>query len=75
MEFCSIPIPDIFIKGLPLETKNRENHENRSLGLIESLHLQHSSLRGCIRALAPDKAVFDFQNYQDGLNDPIGNKI
>ena len=27
-------------KGLPLETKNTQNHENRRLGLIESLHTQ-----------------------------------
>ena len=26
--------------GLPLETKNTYNHENRRLGLIESLHMQ-----------------------------------
>ena len=37
------------LKGLPLETKNTRNHENRRLGLIESLHMQHCSLRGCIR--------------------------
>ena len=36
-------------KGLPLETKNTQNHENQRLGLIESLHMQHCSLRGCIR--------------------------
>ena len=36
-------------KGLPLEeTKNTQNHENRRLGLIESLHMQHCGLRGCI---------------------------
>ena len=40
-------------KGLPLETKNIQNHENRRLGLIESLHMQHCSLQGCIRPLAP----------------------
>ena len=39
-------------KGLHLETKNTENHENRRLGLIESLHLQHCSLRGCILPLS-----------------------
>ena len=27
-------------KGLPLETKNTQNHENRRLGLNESLHMQ-----------------------------------
>ena len=27
-------------KGLPLETKNSQNHENWRLGLIESLHMQ-----------------------------------
>ena len=32
--------------------------------------MQHCSLRGCIRPLAPALAVFDFQNNQDGLNDP-----
>ena len=26
-------------KGLPLETKNTQNHENRRHGLIESLHM------------------------------------
>ena len=35
-------------KGLPLETKNTQNHENRRLGLIESLHMRHCSLRGCM---------------------------
>ena len=35
-------------KGLPLETKSIHNHENRRLGLTESLHMQYSSLRGCI---------------------------
>ena len=39
--------------SLPLETKNTQNLENRRLGLIESLHMQHCSLRGCIRPLAP----------------------
>ena len=34
-------------KGLPLETKNTQDYENRRLGLIESLHMQHCSLRGC----------------------------
>ena len=28
-------------KGLPLETKNTQNHENRRVCLIESLHMQH----------------------------------
>ena len=28
-------------KGLPLEIKNIQNHENRRLGLIASLHMQH----------------------------------
>ena len=40
-------------KGLPLETKNAQNRENRRLGLIESRHMQHCSLRGCIRPLEP----------------------
>ena len=38
-------------KGLPLETKNTQNHENRKLGLTESLHMQHCSLPGCKRPL------------------------
>ena len=40
-------------KGLHLETKNTQNHENRRLGLIESLHMQHCSLRGSNAPLAP----------------------
>ena len=60
-------------KGLPLETKNTQNDENRRLGLIESHHMQLCSLRGCICPLA--EAVFDFQNNQYRLNDPKGNKI
>ena len=32
-------------KGLPLETKNRKNHENRNLGFIESLHMQNKGKR------------------------------
>ena len=35
-------------KGLSLETKNTQNYENRRLGLIESLQMQHCGLRGCI---------------------------
>ena len=60
---------------LPLETKNTQNHENQTLDLIESLHMQHCSVRGRIRPLAQALAVFDFQNNQDGLNDTKGNKI
>ena len=30
-------------KGLPLETNNTQNQENRRLGLIESLHMQQCS--------------------------------
>ena len=52
-----------------------QNHETRRFGLIESLHMQHCSLRGCIRPLALAYAVFDFQNKQDGLNDSKENKI
>ena len=37
-------------KGLPLETKNTQNHENQRLGLIKSLLMQYCSLRGCIRS-------------------------
>ena len=40
-------------KGLPVETKNTEKHENRRLDLIEFLHMQRCSLRGCKRPLAP----------------------
>ena len=40
-----------------------------------TLHMQDCSLRGCIRPLAPAKAVFYFQNNQDRLNDPKGNEI
>ena len=40
-------------KGLPLETKNTPNHENWRLGLIESLHMQHCSMQGCIYPLVP----------------------
>ena len=40
-------------KGLPLETKSTQYHESRRLGLIESLHMQHCSMRGCLRPLAP----------------------
>ena len=40
-------------KGLTLETKNTQNHENQRLGLTESLHMQHCSLRGSIRPLSP----------------------
>ena len=32
-----------------LEIKNTQNHEKRRLGSTESLHMQHCSLRGCIR--------------------------
>ena len=39
------------IKGLPLETKNTPNNENQRLGLIESLYMQHCSLRGVKLAL------------------------
>ena len=36
-----------------METETTQNHENRRLGLIESLHMQHCSLRGCKRTQAP----------------------
>ena len=42
-------------KRLPLETKNTQNHENRRLGLTESLHMQHCNLRSCIRPLVPKR--------------------
>ena len=32
-------------KGLPLEIKNTQYHENRRLGSTESLHMQHCSLQ------------------------------
>ena len=44
-------------KGLPLEPKNIQNHENQRLSLIESLHMQHCSLRGCIRPLHPKRRL------------------
>ena len=62
-------------KGLPLETKNIQNHGYRRLGLIESLHMQHCSLRGSIFPLAPAYEGFDFQNNQDGFNDLKRYKI
>ena len=62
-------------KGLPLEIKKTQNHENRRLGLTESLHTQQCSLYGCIRPVAPALVVLDFQNNQDWLNDPKRNKI
>ena len=40
-------------RRLPLETKNTQNHDNRRLGLIESLHMQHCSLRGSISTPPP----------------------
>ena len=40
-------------KRLPSETKNRQKHENRRPAVIESLHMQHCSLRGCIRRPHP----------------------
>ena len=42
-------------KGLPLETKSAQNLTNRRLELIESLHIQHCSLRA---AYAPNSAGF-----------------
>ena len=36
--------------------------------------MQHCSLRGCIHPLVPAYAVFDFQDNQDELNVPKGNK-
>ena len=52
--------------------KKKKNLENLRLGLIETLRIQHCSLRGCIHL---PSAGFDFQNNQDGLNDTKGNKI
>ena len=47
-------------QGLPLETKNTQNHENWRLCLIESLHMQHCSLRGYINLFSKgDKTIFD----------------
>ena len=40
-------------KRLPLETKNTQKNENRRLGFIKSLHIQHFSLRGFVCPLAP----------------------
>ena len=36
-------------KRLPLAAKSTQKKENRILGFIKSLHIQHRSLRGCIR--------------------------
>ena len=59
-----------------METKNTQNHKNRRLGLIESLHMQHCSLRGSIRPImALALAVLDFENNEDGLNDQEGTEI
>ena len=52
---------------LPLETKNTQNYENRRFGLIESLHMQPCSLRGCIRPLAPAYAVFDLPMHEQKM--------
>ena len=54
-------------KGQPLETEDTQNHENRGLRLIESLHMQHCSLRGCIRPLVPAKAVINFKTSIKGM--------
>ena len=62
-------------KRLPLETKNTQSHENRRLGLIESLHMQHCSLRDCIRPPSASLSGVRFQNNQNGPNDPKRNKI
>ena len=51
-------------KGLPLEKKNSHSHENRRLGLTESLHMQHCSLQGCIQATNQRKAKQPVPNFQ-----------
>ena len=48
--YCKIKVKK---KRLPLETKNTQNHENRRLGLTESLHMQHCSLQGRVRPSPP----------------------
>ena len=57
-------------KGLPLERKNTQNHVNRRLGLIESLHMQHCSLRGCIhrRRRLKRYSIFKIARIQRCIN-------
>ena len=60
-------------KGLPLETKNTQNHENWRLGLICNTVV-------CICPRPLSTGLSDFQKKkkkkkQDGLNDPKENKI
>ena len=43
---------EVTSRRLPLETKNTLQLENGSLGFIETLHKQHSSLQHCLRPLA-----------------------
>ena len=53
-------------KGLLLETKNTQNHENLRLGLIESIRIQHCRLRGCIAcdtSNSPDICLHQISNY------------
>ena len=40
-------------RGLPLKTKDTQNYDNSILCLIESLYMQHCSLRGCVCPLTP----------------------
>ena len=44
-----------------METKNTQSHENRRLSLIESLHMQHYCLRGCIRP--PSAGLTGIRNH------------
>ena len=61
-------------KGLTLETKNTQ--KLRKSEIWWSLFICNTVLCAAVYApLAPAKAEFDFQNNQDALNDPKGNKI
>ena len=54
-------------KGLPLETKNTQNHENRRLGLTESIYMQHCSLRGntLSKQTSYKKQTYQNANYKN----------
>ena len=51
-------------KRLPLETEDTQKNEYRRLGSIKTLHIQISSLQGCIRRLKSAEAVFNCQSNQ-----------
>ena len=51
---CNLLTYNKSLKGLPLETKNTQNHENRRLGLTESLHMR---IVVCEAAYAPSAGL------------------